>query len=1073
MKKILSFLLLGFLLSIGYAWGEDVTIASGTFNGKNATYTTGWSTTGTGVGRTDCVIIGNGENITSPALDLSGYSKVTISIKARRYGTLTGSKATIDASIGGVSQGTVDATGTSATTALKNIEFTPTASMTAAVFVFTCTNATSAGSSHGAGINSITITGTPAGDLSVATTTTIDAAGITNTDVYAGTAAGSLSATVKDNNSATIGGATVTWSGNNDAVATINATTGAVTLVAAGTVTFTASYAGVTDQYKPSSKTYEMTVTDSTPFNGAIFDATVDKDLNNTSRGAGSITNNNVTYSCNDGILGNGTEYRLYQNSTTTISTTDGSHITKIEFLGVSSYPASRFETQAGWTTSSNDGVWEGDAESVTFTASGGQVRATKIKVTVVANTNPSISGNDVNITYDATGGSITYIINNPVTGGVVSAEVTDGDWLSLGQSFTSPIAFTCNANQYATARTATVKLTYTYNTSETVIKNITVTQAGNTNYVDNISEIIAMSTAYKVKGTVVATNAKGFVIGDGTGYVYTYLNAAHSYAVNDKVVIDGTTGSYGHILQFTSTADIATTQTSNYNGTPAVISVDAAAIATYNKDYQLSDYVQFEGLLSKDGNNYEFAVGTATARISYPTEAQKTALDALLDKMVHVKGYFAGFSSSTFTVMMESAEEVTTPVINAENVNLAYDATSGEISYTITNPVQAVDLQANTTADWISDINVTSDKVTFNTTANEGETDRQATITLSYTDAADKVITVTQAHYVVDYATLPFEWNGYSTTPTGITNNGVDEKYASSPYLKFDGTGDNIILKINEAPGTLAFDIKGNSFSGGTFKVQTSADGTSYTDLETYTELGSTQNELFNLESTVRYIKWVYTNKSSGNVALGNIYLAKDKHLVTISEVGYATLYYRFENLIVPEGVTAYIFDTTTNKLNKSETYTAGEVIPKDCGVVLEGAQGDYDFFTTANQGTKLANNGLLGTDEESTIYNNTEYYYYGLSLNNLNEISSVGFYWMNNEGAGFLNGAHKAYLRIKKSNFSGAPARYYIFNEENNTTSIENINGNENAVKFFENGKLFILRDGVVYDAMGKMVK
>ena len=143
------------------AWADDVSIGAGTFDGKNATYTTGWSTTGTGVGRNDCVIIGYGENITSPAFDLSGYSQVTISIKARRFGSLAGSKATIDVSIGGTSVGTTDATGTNATTSLTDITFTPSADMTSAVLVFTCTNATSAGSTHGAGINSITITGTP------------------------------------------------------------------------------------------------------------------------------------------------------------------------------------------------------------------------------------------------------------------------------------------------------------------------------------------------------------------------------------------------------------------------------------------------------------------------------------------------------------------------------------------------------------------------------------------------------------------------------------------------------------------------------------------------------------------------------------------------------------------------------------------------------------------------------------------------------------------------------------------------------------------------------------------------
>lgn len=163
MKKLKLFFacLLMAVLSIGQVWADDpVTIASGTFDGKNATYTEGWSTTGTGKGRSDCIIVGSGENITSPSIDLSLYESITIAIKSRRYGSLSGNKATIAVSFAGESIGSVDATSTTATTSLTNIEYTVVAATSkTSTFVFTCSNATSAGSSHGAGINSITITG--------------------------------------------------------------------------------------------------------------------------------------------------------------------------------------------------------------------------------------------------------------------------------------------------------------------------------------------------------------------------------------------------------------------------------------------------------------------------------------------------------------------------------------------------------------------------------------------------------------------------------------------------------------------------------------------------------------------------------------------------------------------------------------------------------------------------------------------------------------------------------------------------------------------------------------------------
>lgn len=235
-------------------------------------------------------------------------------------------------------------------------------------------------------------------------------------------------------------------------------------------------------------------------------------------------------------------------------------------------------------------------------------------------------------------------------------------------------------------------------------------------------------------------------------------------------------------------------------------------------------------------------------------------------------------------------------PIINANNVSLTYDATSGEIPYTITNPVEGGSLSASSTDDWIRNIAVAADKVTFTTTQNEGNVDRTGTITLSY-GGATKEITVTQRHLVIDYATLPFTYDGNGTElPTGLTQNGLGT-YGSSPAMKFDTTDDYLILKFNEAPGILTFDIKGNSFSGGTFKVQTSIDGDTYTDLETYNSLDNIiQSEEFNLAADVRYIKWVYTEKVSGNVALGNIRLDKVL-LLSYPQASYtANLYDGFE---------------------------------------------------------------------------------------------------------------------------------------------------------------------------------
>lgn len=73
--------------------------------------------------------------------------------------------------------------------------------------------------------------------------------------------AGTLSATVTYNDEA-VAGATVTWESNHTDIATIDASTGAVTLLTTGTVTFTATYAQNSD-YDEATDTKTITVIDS------------------------------------------------------------------------------------------------------------------------------------------------------------------------------------------------------------------------------------------------------------------------------------------------------------------------------------------------------------------------------------------------------------------------------------------------------------------------------------------------------------------------------------------------------------------------------------------------------------------------------------------------------------------------------------------------------------------------------------------------------------------------------------------------------------------------------------------
>lgn len=74
--------------------------------------------------------------------------------------------------------------------------------------------------------------------------------------------------------------------------------------------------------------------------------------------------------------------------------------------------------------------------------------------------------------------------------------------------------------------------------------------------------------------------------------------------------------------------------------------------------------------------------------------------------------------------------------------------------------------------------------------------------------------------------------------------------------------------------------------------------------------------------------------------------------------------------------------------------------------------------------------------------------------------------------EGEGEVTVAStKAYFKLPAS--ATAPAALRIVEAENGATAMENLEANEVAVKFVENGKLYILREGVVYDMTGKVVR
>ena len=274
----------------------------------------------------------------------------------------------------------------------------------------------------------------------------------------------------------------------------------------------------------------------------------------------------------------------------------------------------------------------------------------------------PSIDADNIEIAYNITSGEIEYTINNPVNGGVLTAPTT-ADWLTPGTVGDESVAFTCEENDGASDRSATVQLTYTYNTDQIVTKNVTVTQTGNPNVVDNISDITAAGT-YTVRGTIVAKSTRGFVLGDGTGYIYYYKGSAVDQNVGDIVKISGAVSAPTNykVFQYTSSATITDAETSNYQvEDPIVLTGSQMDDVVTGSNVILSYYVQYEGTLTVSGTYYNITsidgASTAKGSISYPTSTDFTSLNG---KTVTVTGYYVGVSSNQYyNTMLGSIEEV------------------------------------------------------------------------------------------------------------------------------------------------------------------------------------------------------------------------------------------------------------------------------------------------------------------------------------------------------------------------------------------------------------------------------
>lgn len=400
---------------------------------------------------------------------------------------------------------------------------------------------------------------------------------------------------------------------------------------------------------------------------------------------------------------------------------------------------------------------------------------------------------------------------------------------------------------------------------------------------------------------------------------------------------------------------------------------------------------------------------------------------------------------------------------VTDSDVELAGDATSGEIEYSIVNPDGVSSLTASSTTDWISNVTVDSEnsKVTFTTTANDGE-EREGTITLSYPGAENKVVTVTQAEKVVTLTYSPAAsitsgkhyiiTNGTSGTVKAmgaqrdsnrgsvdvtidagnisfLSNAGVAELIIYGPdadgyYTIYDGTG--YLYAASSSANNLK--TKADIDNNARWSIEIDGNATIKAQGNYTRNLMRNNGDLFSCYSSGQNAVYLYEKAGE----------ATPTESVTVTSVGYAT--YASNNALdfSGSGINAYIAkaDGTTGV-----TFTQVDKVPANTGVLLYADGGaTVDIPSLTGAASKVSGNVFLpGTGEAVASVDGSLHNYI---LNKPSE-KPIGFY----RAAGQTVAKNRAYIQIDES----TPVKGFIALPGSEETAVKTVKAEaENGVIF-----------------------
>ena len=337
---------------------------------------------------------------------------------------------------------------------------------------------------------------------------------------------------------------------------------------------------------------------------------------------------------------------------------------------------------------------------------------------------------------------------------------------------------------------------------------------------------------------------------------------------------------------------------------------------------------------------------------------------------------------------------------------------------------------------------------VTLTTTGGENAEDATVSISTNSYDAIKCATSKKSGSMIIEVPALTKKlyihaggWNGESATLT-ITPAGT----------------------VTASPTSLSLTGDAGISGSGTFTL---SDGTIHDYVITLNDV--TEATEITLSSSKRFVVYGVNYELMGNVV---------QNSTTSATNGYYSTFYAPCRMQIPAkdnsdndiSVTAYTATYSSETLTLHPlTGTAAEksVIPANTPVVLKASTaGAYTLSPTDEDAGTAGSNDLKGLtdakDPKAITKNGGTICVLGV------DGTTAGFY----KFTGSSLGANKAYL-IVPAGGTGAPSIRFVVEEENNATNISNVEENVDAIKFIQNGQLFIKKNGVVYDMLGTVVR